>query len=96
ALLGLIGRGVLAGARTLASADARLETGTTRVFTARAPASAVAGLDAQLTRGVDALAAAARRLGVVARRPQTGQLHTYFAQAVVALVVLATILVLVR
>lgn len=45
---------------------------------------------------VDALAGAARRLGTLARRPQTGQLHQYYAQAVVALAVLAVVFALVR
>ena len=39
---------------------------------------------------------AARSLGRLARRPETGQLHTYYAQAAVALAVLALIFVLVR
>ncbi|GAB2917735.1 hypothetical protein GCM10027047_14310 [Rhodococcus aerolatus] len=42
-----------------------------------------------------ATASGARRLGALARRPQTGQLHTYYAQAVAALVVLAVLIVLV-
>ena len=50
--------------------------------------------------GVDKLVAdvgsAARSLGRLARRPETGQLHTYYAQAAVALAVLALIFVLVR
>lgn len=50
--------------------------------------------------GVDRLvaqvAAAARSLGRLARRPETGQLYTYYAQATVALAVLALIFVLVR
>jgi NADH:ubiquinone oxidoreductase subunit 5 (subunit L)/multisubunit Na+/H+ antiporter MnhA subunit len=51
-------------------------------------------------RGVDAgvewVALATRRLGRLARRPQTGQLHQYLAQAVAALTVLAAVFVLVR
>ena len=50
--------------------------------------------------GVDRLVAGvgwgARRLGRLARRPQTGQLHAYYAQAAVVLVVLALIFVLLR
>jgi NADH-quinone oxidoreductase subunit L len=42
------------------------------------------------------IAAAARRLGRVARRPQTGQLHQYYAQLVVGLGILALILLLRR
>ncbi|MFI6595103.1 NADH-quinone oxidoreductase subunit L [Nonomuraea sp. NPDC050536] len=40
---------------------------------------------------VQGLARTAGRLGRVARRPQTGQVHTYFAQAAVALIVLAVV-----
>lgn len=51
-------------------------------------------------RGVDgavsALAAATRRLGVLARRPQTGQLHQYYAQAAVVLAVLLLIVLIGR
>jgi hypothetical protein len=42
---------------------------------------------------VRAVVAGARRLGVLARRPQTGQLHQYYAQAAVALLVLALLTV---
>ncbi|MFC9397521.1 NADH-quinone oxidoreductase subunit L [Streptomyces sp. NPDC057027] len=45
---------------------------------------------------VDGLAAATRRLGRWARRPQTGQLHQYLAQAVAAFSLIAVVLVLVR
>lgn len=45
---------------------------------------------------VTAFAGGARALGRWARRPQTGQLHQYLAQAVVAFTVLALVLVLVR
>ncbi|MFB8774195.1 NADH-quinone oxidoreductase subunit 5 family protein [Streptomyces broussonetiae] len=45
---------------------------------------------------VEGIASAARGLGRWARRPQTGQLHQYLAQAVAALTVLAVVLVLVR
>ena len=38
---------------------------------------------------VRAVVSGARRLGVLARRPQTGQLHQYYAQAAAALLVLA-------
>jgi NADH:ubiquinone oxidoreductase subunit 5 (subunit L)/multisubunit Na+/H+ antiporter MnhA subunit len=60
-------------------------------------ARAAARLD---DRGVDGLVAAvaggARRLGQWARRPQTGQLHTYYAQAAAGFGLLAIIFVLVR
>ncbi|PZS12017.1 MAG: hypothetical protein DLM60_23245 [Pseudonocardiales bacterium] len=45
---------------------------------------------------VRAVVAGARRLGVLARRPQTGQLHQYYAQAAVALFVLALLTVWLR
>jgi NADH-quinone oxidoreductase subunit L len=52
--------------------------------------------DRVLDRAVDGIGRAARSLGRLARRPQTGQLHSYYAQAAVMLAVLALILVLVR
>lgn len=56
--------------------------------------------DAQAERLVDGtvegVAGGARALGRWARRPQTGQLHQYLAQAVAAFTVLAVVLVLVR
>ncbi|KAB2346939.1 NADH-quinone oxidoreductase subunit 5 family protein [Actinomadura rudentiformis] len=45
---------------------------------------------------VGAVAGAFRGLGRLARRPQTGQLHAYYAQAAALFAVLAVILVLVR
>ncbi|MEU3750165.1 MULTISPECIES: NADH-quinone oxidoreductase subunit L [Streptomyces] len=45
---------------------------------------------------VEGVASAARQLGGWARRPQTGQLHQYLAQAVAAFSVIAVVLVLVR
>ncbi len=64
-------------------------------------ALAAARLGARLGEvGVDdvvgAVAGGARRLGGLARRPQTGQLHQYYAQAAVALAVLVAIVVAVR
>ncbi len=57
-------------------------------------------VDRCVETGVDAVVgsvvAGARGLGVVARRPQTGQLHQYYAQVAAVLVVLAVLLVLVR
>ncbi|WP_443050603.1 proton-conducting transporter transmembrane domain-containing protein [Streptomyces sp. NBC_00286] len=56
--------------------------------------------DGVLERAVDGtvatVAAGTRALGQWARRPQTGQLHQYLAQAVAAFTVLAVVLVLVR
>jgi NADH-quinone oxidoreductase subunit L len=45
---------------------------------------------------VTALAAATRRLGAQARRPQTGQLHQYYGQAAALLVAATVLLLLVR
>ena len=56
----------------------------------RARTGDVRGVDGAVT----AVAAATRRLGVLARRPQTGQLHQYYAQAAVALVVLLLVVLI--
>lgn len=45
---------------------------------------------------VEGIAASTRRLGAAARRPQTGLLHQYYAQAVLALVALVVLLLVVR
>ena len=45
---------------------------------------------------VHSIVATTRRAGTLARRPQTGQLHQYYAQAVAGLVLLALVLALVR
>ena len=52
--------------------------------------------DGGIDRAVTAAAAGARSLGRLARRPQTGQIYMYYAQAAIALAVLALIFVLVR
>jgi hypothetical protein len=56
-------------------------------------------LDARVEWSIDglvrALARGFRGLGRLARRPQTGQLHHYYAQAVVALAALAVLLLVV-
>ncbi|WP_420000066.1 NADH-quinone oxidoreductase subunit L [Streptomyces boninensis] len=53
-------------------------------------------VEAAVDASVEALATATRALGRLARRPQTGQLHQYLAQAVAAFTVLAVVFVLVR
>ena len=53
-------------------------------------------VERRITAAVGDVAAGARRLGGLARRPQTGQVHTYYAQALTALAVLAVVIVLVR
>ena len=58
----------------------------------RASTGDVVGVDGL----VSAVAAATRRLGVLARRPQTGQLHQYYAQAAATLVVVLLVVLIGR
>ncbi|MFE9748322.1 proton-conducting transporter membrane subunit [Saccharothrix saharensis] len=83
-------------ARGLGRADDRVVDGGVRAV------AALGVLVARLTdtrvewsvdRLVQGVAAWARRLGRLARRPQTGQLHHYYAQAVVALAVLMALVI---
>jgi NADH-quinone oxidoreductase subunit L len=57
-------------------------------------------VEARIERGFDdavsGIAGSARKLAVSARRPQTGMVHQYYAQAIVILVAFAVVLVLVR
>jgi NADH:ubiquinone oxidoreductase subunit 5 (subunit L)/multisubunit Na+/H+ antiporter MnhA subunit len=80
-------RPVLALARALDRADGALGTALPRAA-ATVPGLA-RGLDERgerpLASAVAGLAGAVRRLGDVARRPQTGQQHQYYAQGVVVL-----------
>ncbi|MFC5828830.1 NADH-quinone oxidoreductase subunit L [Nonomuraea insulae] len=69
-------------------AVARAATATARI--ARSPFET--GMDGVI-RGA---AGGVGRLGALARKPQTGQVHTYLAQATVAAVLLAIVIVLVR
>lgn len=95
----LVVRPTLALARGLAAFD-------DRVLDRLVMAVPVAGmwLARRTNRGVEfpvevvvrAVSTGARRLGTLARRPQTGQLHQYYAQAAVALAVLALLVVVVR
>ena len=78
--------------------DAVLDRGVdASVLAARRVAGRVAVAD---VRGVDGAVAAVtrgtRRLGRLARRPQTGQLHQYYAQAAVGLVVLLFVVLIGR
>ncbi|MFW6691110.1 proton-conducting transporter membrane subunit [Streptomyces sp. MAR4 CNX-425] len=77
--------------RVLDRAADGLARGTVRFAggVARGPEAAVDG-------AVERVGAASRALGRLARRPQTGRLHTYLAQAVAAFTVLAAVFVLVR
>lgn len=86
-----ITRPVLALARLLAGFDDRvLDRAVTAIARGGlALAGAAARLDdADVDGLVRRVAAGARGLGRLARRPQTGQLHTYYAQAAVAFAVL--------
>lgn len=53
-------------------------------------------LETAIDGSVGGIAAGCRALGRLARRPQTGQLHQYLAQAVAAFTLLAVVFVLVR
>jgi NADH:ubiquinone oxidoreductase subunit 5 (subunit L)/multisubunit Na+/H+ antiporter MnhA subunit len=67
---------------------------------ARGVGAAARALDRRGEVSVDGavrgLAAGARALGRLARRPQTGQLHQYYAQVAVAFAVLALLVIVVR
>ena len=52
--------------------------------------------DRAIDGGVAAVVSAVRRLGGLARRPQTGQLHQYYLQALAVLALVLVVLVLVR
>jgi NADH-quinone oxidoreductase subunit L len=94
-----IAKPILAIAHALAAADDRVVDGTVRAVAASVVAFArLTDLRAETTfdTAVRAVAGGARRLGALARRPQTGQVHQYYAQAAVAFAVLALVLVLVR
>ena len=95
----LVVRPTMVLASALAAADDRVVDGAVR-GAARATESAARLADRRLEWTVDAAVRAvvrgARRLGVLARRPQTGQLYQYYAQAVAVLAVLAILVLLVR
>lgn len=92
-------RPVNALARALAEFDDRIldravnEIGRGGMALARLAARAD---DDGIDRAVTGIAQAARSLGRLARRPQTGQVHAYYAQAAAVLALLALIFVLVR
>ncbi|OZM84261.1 hypothetical protein CFP66_01800 [Pseudonocardia sp. MH-G8] len=92
-------RPVLALARALAAFDDRvLDAAVTAA--ARGTRSAARALERRGELSVDgavrAVAAGSRALGRLARRPQTGQVHQYYAQAAAALAVLALLVIVVR
>ncbi|WP_151477418.1 NADH-quinone oxidoreductase subunit 5 family protein [Streptomyces albicerus] len=95
----LVVRPVFWAARSAAAFDERvLDRGVEGA--ARSAVGFARWSDRTVERAVDGtvttVAAATRALGQLARRPQTGQLHQYLAQAVAAFTVLAVVLVLVR
>jgi NADH-quinone oxidoreductase subunit L len=95
----LVARPTLALARALAAFDDQVLDGAVRGV-ARA-GQALAGLadgrvEPRIDGAVQAVAAGGRRLGRLARRPQTGQLHQYYAQALIGLGVLVLVLLAVR
>jgi NADH:ubiquinone oxidoreductase subunit 5 (subunit L)/multisubunit Na+/H+ antiporter MnhA subunit len=95
----LVTRPVLTLAQLLAAFDDRVldrvPAAIARGTLALAGAAARAD-DADVDGLVRQVAAAARRLGQLARRPQTGQLHTYYIQAVVAFAALVLVFIVVR
>lgn len=98
--------GVLAVARSIRRVSARLarfdDAGLDRGVTALAAltptlARGSARVDTAVIDGaVESLASGVRRLGALARRPQTGQLHHYYIQAIGVLAAACLVVVLVR
>ncbi len=86
----------LTAARALAVTDDRVVDGAVRgaVTATLSTARTSASVDDRVVDGaVSAIARGARRLGALARRPQTGLLHQYYLQAVVVLAVAVALLV---
>lgn len=84
-------RPTMALARALARCDDRIIDGAVRGAAAAGQLAARLAdlrLEWTLDGAVRGVAGGARWLGAMARRPQTGQLHTYYAQAAVGLVAL--------
>ncbi|RSN59726.1 proton-conducting transporter transmembrane domain-containing protein [Actinomadura sp. WAC 06369] len=90
-------RPVLALARGLARFDDRVVDGTVAAIARggrRAAEFAARDAEPRVDGVVAAVGRGARALGALARRPQTGQVHMYYAQAAVMLAVLVLIAVL--
>ncbi|TQM38009.1 NADH-quinone oxidoreductase subunit L [Pseudonocardia cypriaca] len=91
-------RPVLVLARALARFDDVLDGAVNAL--ARGTVALARGLDRRGEGAVDGavrgIADGARALGRLARRPQTGQVHQYYAQAAAALAVLALVVIVVR
>lgn len=95
----LVARPVFALAKALARFDDRVIDGGVRATAATgqsAAALAGRGVEIRVDGLVNAVGRGARRLADLARRPQTGQVHTYYAQATVLFAVLIIIVLLVR
>jgi NADH-quinone oxidoreductase subunit L len=92
-------RPILVLARLLARFDDRVLDRSVEAA-AHATGAAARALDRRGELSVDgavrAIATGARSLGRLARRPQTGQIHQYYAQATAALAVLALVVIVVR
>jgi NADH-quinone oxidoreductase subunit L len=92
-------RPALAAARVLATVDDRVIDRAVEgvAVGARRLAGVLSRADGSVVDGaVRGLARATRRAGAAARRPQTGLLHQYYAQAVAGLALLFALLLLVR
>lgn len=92
----LVARPAMAAGQAAARFDDRVvDRGVERAAAATTALATRAGRvdDSRIDRVVELVAAGLRRLGHLARRPQTGQLHQYYLQAVVVLVVGVVVLV---
>jgi hypothetical protein len=95
----LVVRPALVLARALARLDDRVLDGAVCAVAGAAVAAARLAdrrLEGAVEGAVGAVARTARGLGALARRPQTGMVHQYFAQAVTVLAALVVVLLLVR
>ncbi|MFI0367535.1 NADH-quinone oxidoreductase subunit L [Actinomadura sp. 1N219] len=95
----LVARPVFALATALARFDDRVIDGGVRATAATGRlAAALAGrrIEIRVNGLVAAVGRGTRLLAALARRPQTGQAHTYYAQAAVLLAVLIVVVLLVR
>jgi NADH-quinone oxidoreductase subunit L len=95
----LVARPVVVLSKALARFDDRVVDGGVRAAAATgqfAAALTTRRLEVRVDGLVNAMGRGARRLGDLARRPQTGQVHTYYAQAAVLFLVLALLVLVVR
>ena len=95
----VLARPTMTLARALARVDDRVVDGAARGLAVATPALARLidrRVDGVVGGSVGAIARAARQLGRLARRPQTGLVHQYYAQAVTGLAALVVVVLLVR